>query len=392
MQRKWLRILVFMTVPLLCAACSILPAEEELPAAPVIHSYETIEYELSVVMRGDIELTKKVKCTYTSAKQERYSFSLGGVYIDKVYVSEGQQVKKGALLAQLESGDLADQIADQEYAVRALEVRQTNLPERQRLELESQNTVLEGMEAQIDDLMAHSMNYEPGEERYELQRQANEILIRKLELEKTKDDLLKEHEKQRQEAEDALYIARLRLKELQEDLRERQIYADINGTVIYLQQVKEGDRSEKGKNFVVLADFDTVVFTVKGEDTQYFPVGTEVTVLCGKKELPVLSVEASKLGLSQKEEDEAVAYLQLLQPDPTLENGASGSIELTLDRQEDVLYVDKKAIKSADGAKYVYILDERGLRVLQEVTTGLENGTYVEIVSGLAEGDSVILD
>ena len=39
----------------------------------------------------------------------------------------------------------------------------------------------------------------------------------------------------------------------------------------------------------------------------------------------------------------------------------------------------------------VYMLNEEGLRVMQEVVTGLENETCVEIVSGLSEGDSVIL-
>ncbi len=45
-------------------------------------------------MRGDMVPDKEVKCTYASAKQEKYSFSLGDMYIDKVYVSEGRQAEK----------------------------------------------------------------------------------------------------------------------------------------------------------------------------------------------------------------------------------------------------------------------------------------------------------
>ena len=104
-------------------------------------------------------------------------------------------------------------------------------------------------------------------------------------------------------------------------------------------------------------------------------------------------MEATELGLSQSQEDsEPVAYLQLLQPDPTLENGASGNVHVILDQREDVTYVDKKAIKTADGRQFVYMLDEDGLRIRQEVTTGLESGDFVEIISGLTEGDSVILE
>ena len=68
------RTLIFMVLPFVCASCGIMPEEEELPAAPVIRSYEAAEYEQALVMRGDMILTKKVKCTYASAKQEKYSF------------------------------------------------------------------------------------------------------------------------------------------------------------------------------------------------------------------------------------------------------------------------------------------------------------------------------
>ena len=223
--------------------------------------------------------------------------------------------------------------------------------------------------------------------------QANETLIQMTELEEQREGIEEAYERQLQEAEDSVYIAQLRLKELQEELQERQIYAGIDGTVTYLQKVKEGDRSVKGKVFVTVADLDTVVFTVKGKSAEYFPVGSTVTVLYEKKEFPAQAVEPSSLGLAQQQEgEESMAYLQLLQPDPSLENGVSGTIRVTLDYREDVLYVNKKAIKTADGGQFVYMLDEDGLRIRREVVTGLECGDYIEIMDGLAEGESVIID
>lgn len=384
--------LAFLAVPALCVSCAVMPREEELPQAPVIRSYEAAQYQQATVMRGDMVLSKKVNCTYASARQEQYGFSLGGMYIDKVYVSEGEQVTKGALLAELEKGDLPGQISDREYALKALQITRTYLPEYQRLELARQDAVIADMEAQIKELMAWSGNYEEWEEKKPYVDQANAILLQKMELEKQREAEVEAGEKRLQEADEALYIADLRLRELREKLRERQIYADFGGTVTYLQKLKEGDRSVKGKIFVTVADLENVVFTVKGEDAQYFPVGTKATVLCEKKEFPVLAVDPTVLGLARDEEsDGAIAYLQLLTPDPTLENGVKGSIQVVLDRREDVLYVKKEAIKAAEEAKYVYMLDENGLRILREVTTGLENESYVEIVSGLSEGDSVII-
>ncbi len=390
---RLLRALLMMVVPFICASCGIMPEEEELPAAPVIHTYEAEEYQQTAVMRGDMVLTKRVKCTYASARQEKYSFSLGGLYIDKVFVSEGQQVEKGTLLAQLEQGDLPQQISDGEYALKALQVSRSYLPEYQRLERERKDALIADMEGQIKELMAWSENYGPGAEKSSYIDRANAVLIQQIELEKQRDAAVETDERALQEADDALYIAGLRLQELKEELKERRIYADIDGTVTYLQKTREGDRSVKGKAFITLADLDTVVFTVKGEDAQYFPVGTQTTILCGKKEFQAQAVDPSQLGLAQQQEGEdSMAYLQLLQPDPTLENGASGTIQVTLDQREDVLYVSKEAIKAAEGAQFVYMLDESGLRILREVVTGLENEEYVEIVSGLVEGDSVVIN
>ncbi|MCR2046895.1 biotin/lipoyl-binding protein [Acetatifactor muris] len=387
----WALMIVAMSVGL--AACGIMPQEEELPAAPVIRSYEAEEYRQATVMRGDIILEKTVRCVYASARQEMYSFSLGGLYIDKIYVSEGDLVKKGDLLAELEKGNLAQQISDGEYALRAMQIRQANLPESQRLELARQDATIAGMDERIDRLMVKAELAGQKEEKSAFIDQANETLIQKLELEAQEDDIREAQEKQLQEMADSVYIGELRLRELKEELRERQIYAGISGTVIHVQKVKEGERSVKGKNIITIADLDKVVFTVKGEDARYFTAGMQVTVLCNRKEYPAQAVEATELGLSQSQEDsEPVAYLQLLQPDPTLENGASGNVHVILDQREDVTYVDKKAIKTADGRQFVYMLDEDGLRIRQEVTTGLESGDFVEIINGLTEGDSVILE
>lgn len=41
--------------------------------------------------------------------------------------------------------------------------------------------------------------------------------------------------------------------------------------------------------------------------------------------------------------------------------------------------------------RFVYVQDENGLRAMAEVETGFEADGFVEILSGLEEGDAVIL-
>lgn len=434
MRKNWMAWLGFIIAPILCTGCQIMPEEEELKTAPVIRSYEVEEYEQSTVMRGDLILSMTVDCVYVAAKQEALSFSLGGEYIDKLYVSEGQEVRAGELLAELKYDNLKAQISEQEYALEIRKVQKSNILENRNLDLSRQDTVLSGLDAQMESLMAQIESYdeqislyraskrggEPGnmssrsvsiggepddmsdeseevtdieQQKAALTEQVSAIIAQKQEQQKQRESVVKSYEKQLQEVEDSLYIGQLRLEELKDDLKQRQIYAGIDGTVTYVREIDEGDRSVLGERFITIADMDTNVFTVSGEDAQYFTVGMQVSILCGKTEYTAEVVEASAFGLAKPQQgDEPVAYLRLSQPDPTLEDGKRGRIELTLDQRKDVLYVDKSAIKTANGEQLVYMLDENGLRTMQKVVTGLTNNDYAEIISGLKEGDRVIIE
>ena len=149
MRKNSLRWMSLIVVPILCTSCQIMPVEEELPAAPVIRSYEAKEYEQTMVIRGDMVLNKTVRCTYMPAKRERLSFSLGGEYIDSVYVSEGQQVRAGDLLAELEQGDLYQQISSQEYQIQLLNLRKSHIQKNQSLELSRQDALTADIDRQI---------------------------------------------------------------------------------------------------------------------------------------------------------------------------------------------------------------------------------------------------
>lgn len=356
-KRAWLG---WLLVPMLCTGCQLMPEEEELKTAPVIRSYEAEEYTQTIVMRGDLILSKKVDCTYVAARQEELGFELGGVYIDKIYVSEGQQVQAGELLAELEYDNLKEEISSKQHDLNVLNVRKTYILENRDLELEALNTILS----------------EEDEQEQQKQRESIEQL----------------YEAQLQEVEDSLYIEQLRLDEMQEELKQRQIYAGIDGTVIHVKASEEGERSVSGECVITVADLDTNVFTVGGEDAQYFPVGTQVTVVCGDKEYEAAAVCAEELGIEEQQGEEAAAYLRLSQVDPTLEDGKKGSIELVLDQRSDVLYVDKNAVKTANGEQLVYTLDENGLRTMKTVVIGLVNDKYAEVISGLTEGESVITE
>lgn len=356
MRRKLSTLVALLMVPTICSSCQFMPVEEELPVAPVIRSYEAKEYKLTTVMRGDLALTETVTCTYKPANKETLGFTLSGETVKEVYAIKGQQVKKGELLAELESGDLQEQIYKQEYELQTLESQKKYIEEKLQKE-----TVLNGT------LREDSNDKEDSNDR---------LVDLALELSSAKD---------------AIYIKEKQLEESRSELARRQIRAGIDGTVTYARTLTDGQKSESGQIIFIVADLDTSVFIVEGDSAAYFPVGAEMTITYKSKEYSATVVEGSKVS-AQQDPDKAMAYLELDQPDPTLESGANGKVIVTHDYREDVLFVNKKAVKTGNGEYFVYMLDEDGLRYMQYVSVGLENKDYIEITGGLTEGDSVVLE
>ncbi len=347
----------------LLTGCGLLPEEEVFPASPVVRTYEVKEYTQTTVKRGDMYSYKSIFCRYNPARKESYSFSLSGEYFEGVYISEGELVEKGQLLLELTQSELADDIFFQEYSIRELELKKQHLEELKQIEVKKV------------DIRASQENVDYLEDRAAVEEK---------------------YRSQIQTVEDSLYIANLKLAEMQEELRARKMYATINGTVTYVKDIKEGMRSVEGESLVTISDMESTAFTVTGEDAKYFSVGDEVTIIRSQKECPAIVVDGTALGLEEggnkQDEESAVAYIKLVDPDPSLEEGNSGMIKVLLDSRENVLYVNEKAVKKNGSRYFVYILNEEGHKVMHDITVGLICNGLVEVTSGLNEGDSIVLE
>lgn len=74
-----------------------------------------------------------------------------------------------------------------------------------------------------------------------------------------------------------------------------------------------------------------------------------------------------------------------------LYGGMTADITFVTEEKEDVLYISKRAVIEENGRKYVYVKNALGGRELQEITTGISNGSSIEILSGLEEGDTIYI-
>jgi HlyD family secretion protein len=76
--------------------------------------------------------------------------------------------------------------------------------------------------------------------------------------------------------------------------------------------------------------------------------------------------------------------------DLLLKSGMSADVEIVVDSVKDALVVPAQAVMEREGKQFIYLNDDSRAR-LREVTTGLSSWTSTQVVSGLKEGDEVIV-
>jgi len=75
-----------------------------------------------------------------------------------------------------------------------------------------------------------------------------------------------------------------------------------------------------------------------------------------------------------------------------LYDGMTGNVTFVTKEVSGVLYVSNKAITSDNGVQTAKVKDDQGNITQIEVTTGFSDGTNTEVVSGLTEGQTVIIE
>ena len=79
--------------------------------------------------------------------------------------------------------------------------------------------------------------------------------------------------------------------------------------------------------------------------------------------------------------------------DVALKTGMTANLEIVVGRRENALLVPAMAVQQSEEGNVVMVQDTpEGPAMATQVQVGLSDGTYVEIVSGLIEGDLVVVE
>lgn len=322
---------------------------------------EAVTYEMTQVTRGTVANPLVIKCLYTQTEEEDLSFALDKEVIEAVYVTEGDTVSRGDLLASVDLESAEEQLRELSHRLEMDQLALRQLEETKAFDLE-----------QADILYYYT---------YMTQEDQKNLREQKQSIEESYADRLTD-------MQDTIYFEQKRLEELRAYIRQGALYAPMDGVVSFVRSNLEGSLTEAGSRIMAIYDEASCLFHSENvEAIPYLDPEQQYIVVCG-------------LGSAQREYNVAPAkvdawgeeiYFRLLDAEYDPNNIIQGNITIYTEEARDVLCVDRKAVHSSGDQNYVYMLDENGIRRMQFVEAGIWGVEQVEIKSGLSEGDYVIL-
>lgn len=208
-------------------------------------------------------------------------------------------------------------------------------------------------------------------------------------------------------AEAEVKNAEAQLKKAQAELKGASLVTPMDGTVIAINADegeavtgRDADESEGEVIFLTLADLEHPLVRVYIDETdlQSFAVGcsAEVTfdAIPGRVfEGVVTQVSPVLVAMGNVNALEGLVKLEnaVLTPQKTLVLGLSGTVDISCKKTSNVLLVPVAAVHEEDSSVYVYVLNQSGEKEKREIEVGARSSTFVEVRSGLQEGERVII-
>lgn len=333
-RNRFLSFVLAGVISLSATGCYFLPDEEEIIEPPTVKASET-SYTTITAKKKDLVKKIVTSGTIVSQKEEVLGFEMDGT-IKTIYKKPGDTVKEGDILAELDTGELDYLIEEKELYIKRCEVNIKLLKEQgaSQTEIEKEQVQKEIYEHEIITL--------------------------------------------NEQKEDAV------------------IKAPNDGAVISVT-AKEGDWVSKEQEVVKTIDPNLVYMAVKPDDLTQFKMDMDIQIkLDGEIYEGVVFMVPDSFPEDDEENEYGIefkskyVYVKFKNNPPENCVNVLADTVLVLDERKDVVVVANNIIKTVNGQKVVYLLKD-GKKVAQNVEVGLQTGSQTEIISGVNEGDEIVI-
>jgi len=174
------------------------------------------------------------------------------------------------------------------------------------------------------------------------------------------------------------------------------VCAKYNG-VITSVELEAGDKISTGTSLVTLYDMDevTMTVTVEEDDMTDISLGSAANVALTAYPEDLFTAKVTAIGDAASDSSGNITYdvTVTLEGDVSgLFQSMTGDVTFVTEETADVLYVSRRAIITEDDKTYVKVKTADGSVEKKEVTTGLSDGSNIEISGDIAEGDTVLIE
>jgi hypothetical protein len=182
-------------------------------------------------------------------------------------------------------------------------------------------------------------------------------------------------------------------------LSQARLYAQISGTVIFVESLKTGDGVNTYQSIITIADPSSMQLSYaagNAKDLLPVEVGMPVSLKYKGKDYTgkVLQSPSTAPVTDDKAKAEKNGTTIILSMDNQPEGvhvGDVADVTIELQKRENVIVLPRSAVRTYMGRFYVQVA-EGDRRKEVDVEVGLTTPTQVEIVQGLKEGQKVILN
>lgn len=328
----------FIFTLLFLSGCSFLPKEEPVLAPPLAEPPQ-LDYRTAEVKRG--EIIKSVKGTGALIPKNNHDlqYTKDGYRLKSINVYRGDEVKKGQLLAELDTGNLIHDIEQMKLEVKKAELR-----------------------------LKQIQNY-PEPDKYAVE-------IAKLDLQGLKN----------------------RLSLMNRQLSEARIYSPIDGIVTFVANINEGDYVTAYQSILQVADPSELQLQYRAtniEDIADVTVGMEAKIEIGEETVVGEVVQTPKTvpsDVAKVDPDfyNRAIFIDIPEVPEEAKVGDMLSFEVITARAEDTLIIPRNTLRSIIGRNYVQLMVDNTKREV-DIQVGIISSTEVEVLQGLEEGDKVII-
>jgi len=272
-----------------------------------------------------------------------------------------------------------DEIKLAQLKVKKAELALTSAQERAKTSIASLQKSLEQAIAQLEDAKAN------------------------LESVKANQAQIKLREKDVEEAQASVVRTEVALKSAQDKLADTLVTAPISGTILK-KYVEEGQVISSslqaiaggGTPLVTMADLGRVYVKVDVDETQigYVRPGQPVSIVVDAypdKTFEGVVLKIAPQGETVQNVTTFKVTTEIKNPSGILKPGMNATVEITVADKKGVLLVPNEAIKEIRGRKFVIpVVNGRPVRP-RMIETGVTDYEYTEVISGLSEGDVVMI-